>query len=804
MKGKRQNFDRVNQTRSRLEEVRGCDRYRLKRRLSQLDKNFDARAWQRLQHDIDLSIQGKQQRAEHRPICEFDSNLPINQHIDAIKSALIENSVVVVCGETGSGKTTQLPKICLETGKGIEGVIGHTQPRRIAARSVAKRIADELHSELGKHVGYKIRHQDKTAEQTYIKLMTDGILLAEMQQDRYLNQYDTLIIDEAHERSLNIDFILGYLKQLLPKRPDLKIIITSATIDVKRFSEHFNNAPVIEVSGRSWPVDVIYRPEDEEESLERNEHILNAIKELSSFDMGDILVFMEGEGEIHETDKFLRKQGLSDTDILPLYSRLSSTRQNRIFAPHKRRHIVLATNVAETSLTIPAIRYVIDTGMARVSRYSYRSKVQRLPIEKISRAAAEQRKGRCGRTSDGICIRLYSEEDYLSRPEFTQPEILRTNLASVILQMKALKLGEIADFPFIEPPDKKFINDGLRILREINAINEKESLTLLGKKIARLPLDPRYARILIAANDFNCLNEILIIISALSIQDPRERPIDSAEKADQAHKQFVDEHSDFIWFINLWHFYHKQLKKLSQNKLRKLCQQNFLSYMRMREWLDIHRQLRHMCTELGLSINSEPAGYQNIHCAILAGMPSHVAFLSDKYEYTGARDIKLHLFPASGQFDKKPKWIVASELVETSRLFARNVARIDSQWLINTAKHLLKYEYSDACWESKSARVVALEKISLYGMTLIAGKKVNYGLVSPVESRAIFIRNALVEGDFVSGASFFKHNNHIIDEIKKLEIKTSGKVASTRHFTRRQIRTAWFLRRTDTSTCSTA
>ncbi len=774
MSKKLENLDKVNEICESLAQVRRSDFFQLKSRFSRLNKaqNPGDKKWLELEQRINASIQDKTNRLEARPHCEFDSSLPINQYIGVITHALKNHSVTVVCGETGSGKTTQLPKICLEMGQGIEGKIGHTQPRRLAARTVAKRISEELHSELGEHVGYKIRHQDKTAKQTYIKLMTDGILLAEMQQDRFLNQYDTLIIDEAHERSLNIDFILGYLKQLLPKRPDLKVIITSATIDVQRFSEHFNNAPIIEVSGRTYPVDVLYRPEDEDESLERNEHILNAIKELTSFDMGDILIFMEGEGEIHETDKFLRKQKLRDTDILPLYSRLSSSRQNKIFAPHKRRHIVLATNVAETSLTIPGIRYVIDTGMARISRYSYRSKVQRLPIEKISRAAAEQRKGRCGRTSEGICIRLYSEEDFNARQEFTQPEILRTNLASVILQMKSLKLGEIAEFPFIEPPDKKFVNDGLRVLREINAIDANDMLTSLGRKIARLPLDPRYARILMAADEFNCLGEILIIVSALSIQDPRERPIDNAEKADKAHEQFVDENSDFLWFINIWQFYHKQMKKLSQNKMRKLCQQNFLSYMRMREWLDIHRQLRHMCTELNLSINSDQASYQNIHCAILSGMPSHVAFLSDKHEYTGARDISLYLFPASGQFNKKPKWIVAAELVETSRLFARNVARIESQWVINTAKHLLKYEYSDAVWETKSARVIALEKVSLYGMTLMAGKKVNYGQVKPAEARTIFIRHALVEGDFASSAAFYKHNNRIINDIRKLETKT--------------------------------
>jgi ATP-dependent RNA helicase HrpA len=775
---KKDKSKQIEALRGRLADVRTFERHKLSRQLEKIQRNPTIKTTdiEALFQKIERSIQQKLDRQSKLPHCHFDSDLPINQHAETISDAINNHQVVIICGETGSGKTTQLPKLCLTLGRGIDGYIGHTQPRRIAARTVAKRIADELQSDLGTHVGYKIRHQDVSNNNSYIKLMTDGILLAELQQDRFLNKYDTLIIDEAHERSLNIDFILGYLKQLLPKRPDLKVIITSATIDVERFSAHFNNAPVIEVSGRSYPVDVLYRPIEEDEETEeeqsREKAILNAINELASFDMGDILIFLEGEGEIHETDKFLRKQNLPDTDVLPLYARLSSSRQNKIFAPHNRRHIVLATNIAETSLTIPGIRYVIDTGMARISRYSYRSKVQRLPIEKISQAAANQRKGRCGRTSDGICIRLYSEDDFESRIEFTQPEILRTNLASVILQMKTLNIGDIESFPFINPPERKLINDGMRVLQEINALNKQNKLTNLGRNIAKFPLDPRHARLLMAANEYNCLNEILIIVSALSIQSPRERPIDKQEKSDKAHEQYDDENSDFLWFVNLWHFYQKQQKQLSQNKLRKLCQTNFLSYMRMREWADIHRQLRHVCTEMKFAINSESASYQKIHCAILTGMPSHVAFLSDKHEYTGARDIKLNIFPASGQFNKKPKWMVAADLVETSRLYARNVAKIESNWLINTASHLLKYDYSDAHWESKSARVVALEKITLYGMTLVADKRVNYGRINPAESKALFIRNALVEGDLESAANFFKHNNKIINEVRELEVKS--------------------------------
>lgn len=756
-----------------LTQVQRADYHRLKRRLKRLH-NHQQGDIKALAGAIDASITKKQWRHENRPVTRPDTSLPIYQSQADIKQTLLDNQVVIVCGETGSGKTTQLPLYCLDVGRGIDGLIGHTQPRRLAARTVSRRIADELQCELGKAVGFRIRHQDVTADETYIKLMTDGILLSEMQQDRFLNAYDTLIIDEAHERSLNIDFILGYLKQLLSKRPDLKVIVTSATIDVDRFSRHFDNAPIVEVPGKTYPVDVLYRQfeESDEQEQDREQHILAAIKELSTFDMGDILVFLEGEGEIHETDRFLLKQKLPDTDILPLYSRLSSTRQGKIFAPHKRRHIVLATNVAETSLTIPGIRYVIDTGMARISRYSPRSKIQRLPIEKISRAAANQRKGRCGRTSEGICIRLYSEEDFENRPTYTEPEIVRTNLASVILQMKLLGLGDISDFPFIEPPDEKLVNDGVRLLQEIHAIDKQGRLTKIGKMIARLPIEPRYARMLVAANDYHCLSELLIIASALSIQDPRERPIDNAAKADKAHEAYVDENSDFYWHLNFWRFYQQQRKKLSQNKLRKLCQQNFISYTRMREWLDIHRQLRHICTELGFKLNNEAASYQNVHCAILTGLPSHVACLTEKHEYTGARNTRSFIFPASSQFSKKPKWLVAAELVETSKLYARQVARIDPDWVITTAKHLLKYSYSNIHWDMNSARVIAHEAVSLYGMVLRAQRKVNYGKLKPVDARPLFIRHALVEGQFECNAAFFQHNIGLMQQVQDVENRT--------------------------------
>ncbi len=758
-----------------LQQVQGADYHRLKRRLERVRKQQKGDI-QLLAAAIDASIAKKQWRHENKPVTRPDTSLPIYQSQAVIKQALLENQVVIVCGETGSGKTTQLPLYCLDVGRGIDGLIGHTQPRRLAARTVSRRIADELQCELGTTVGFRIRHQDVTAEEGYIKLMTDGILLSEMQQDRFLNAYDTLIIDEAHERSLNIDFILGYLKQLLPKRPGLKVIVTSATIDVDRFSTHFDDAPIVEVPGKTYPVDVLYRPleetDEKEQEQEREQHILEAVRELSGFDMGDILVFLEGEGEIHETDRFLLKQRLPDTDILPLYSRLSSARQGKIFAPHNRRHIVLATNVAETSLTIPGIRYVIDTGMARISRYSPRSKIQRLPIEKISRAAANQRKGRCGRTSEGICIRLYSEEDFENRPAYTEPEIVRTNLASVILQMKLLRLGDIRDFPFIEPPDEKLVNDGLRLLQEINAIDKQGRLSRIGKTIARLPIEPRYARMLVAAVDYHCLSELLIIASALSIQDPRERPVDNAARADKMHAAYVDENSDFYWYLNFWRFYHQQRKKLSQNKLRKLCQQNFISYTRMREWLDIHRQLRHICTELGFNLNNQAASYQNIHCAILTGLPSHVACLTDKHEYTGARNTRSFIFPASSQFDKKPKWLVAAELVETSKLYARQVARIEPDWVIATARHLLKYSYSNIHWDMKSARVVAHEAVSLYGMTLSAQRVVNYGKLKPADARPLFIRHALVEGQFESNAAFFQHNIELMQQVQNVETRT--------------------------------
>ncbi|MBI4005065.1 MAG: ATP-dependent RNA helicase HrpA [Gammaproteobacteria bacterium] len=709
------------------------------------------------------------------PIVGFSMDLPIHAWLDEIKEAIQQHQVVIICGATGSGKTTQLPKICLTLGRGINGLIGHTQPRRIAAKTVATRIAEELATPLGEVVGFKIRHSDKTSNNTYIKLMTDGILLAEMQHDGLLETYDTLIIDEAHERSLNIDFILGYLKQLLPIRPDLKIIITSATIDIQRFSEHFDNAPVIEVSGRTYPVEVRYRPMDTDESGDETINdmaLLAVIRELSLESHGDILIFLEGEREIHETVRFLNKQKFSDTDILPLYARLDIVQQAKIFKPHRRRYIILATNVAETSLTIPGICYVIDRGLARISRYNRRSKVQQLPVEKISQASAEQRKGRCGRIAPGICIRLYSNEDFAARPLYTDAEILRTNLASVILRMKALELVDIREFPFIDKPDLRYINDGVRLLTELKAVDTDGNLTSTGRQLARLPIDPRYGKILLAAHELSCITEVLIIVSALSVQDPRIRPLDTQEKADKAHQRFADDRSDFMWFLNLWNFYHERSRHLSRNRLRKLCNQNFLSFARIREWKEVHKQLSELLSEMGIRENTEPANYNNIHCALLSGLLSHIAIKSDHREYTGARGIKLNIFPGSDQFSKLPKWIVAAELTETTRLYARTVASIDPQWLIKPAEHLLLSQYFEPHWDTRAQQVMAYEKVTLYGLILIPRRRINYGRVNPVEARRIFIRDALVEGNYKTQAGFFEFNHKLMDDIRLLEQKS--------------------------------
>ena len=731
---------------------------------------------------INLAVEHYNVRLQSLPDhIDFPSNLPVVEKKQAIYEAIKHHQVVIIAGETGSGKTTQIPKICLELGLGVKGYIGHTQPRRLAARSVANRIAEELKTEIGQLVGYKVRFSDHVSDSTLVKLMTDGILLAEIQQDKLLLQYDTIIIDEAHERSLNIDFILGYLKQLLPKRPDLKVIITSATIDVERFSNHFNHAPIIEVSGRTYPVEVRYRPvifSEDSESDKNNDFqpIINAIDELSSESTGDILIFLTGEREIRDLADTLRKLELKHTEILPLYARLSASEQNRIFHPHNGRRIVLATNVAETSLTVPGIKYVIDPGLARISRYSYRTKVQRLPIEPISQASANQRKGRCGRTSDGICIRLYDEQDFLSRPEFTEPEILRTNLASVILQMTSLGLGDIAAFPFVESPDSRYIRDGIRLLEELGAIYTKHHhyhLTDIGRILSQLPIDPRLARMLVEARQLGCIKEVMIITAALSIQDPRERPFDKQQASDEKHRRFADKESDFISFINLWNYIASQQAELSGNQFRRLCQKEYLNYLRIREWQDVYTQIRQTVKQLAFPINSQLADYRSLHIALLSGLLSHVGMKEiEKHEYIGARNIKFAIFPNSAIFKNQPKWCIASELVETSRLWGRTAAKIEAEWIEPIAKHLVKYSYSEPRWSKKQGTTIANEKVTLYGLPIVASRTVNYSKIDPILSRSLFIRHALVEGDWQTNHSFYKQNQKLINEVEDLEHKS--------------------------------
>ncbi|TQP18129.1 ATP-dependent RNA helicase HrpA [Vibrio cholerae] len=762
------------------------DRFRFSKRIDGASKikNESARnaVFDEIALDIAQSMMVVEQRKQQMPKIEYPALLPVSQKRDDIAQAIAHHQVVIVAGETGSGKTTQLPKICAELGRGKYGLIGHTQPRRLAARSVANRIAEEMETELGGFVGYKVRFTDQISDQTQIKLMTDGILLAEIQNDRFLNQYDTIIIDEAHERSLNIDFILGYLKQLLPRRPDLKVIITSATIDPERFSKHFSNAPIIEVSGRTYPVEVRYRPltgdDDSESDRDQLEGIFQAVDELCDEGLGDILIFMNGEREIRDTADALSKRNLRDTEIVPLYARLSAGEQNKIFQPHAGRRIVLATNVAETSLTVPGIKYVIDPGTARISRYSYRTKVQRLPIEPISQASANQRKGRCGRTEEGICIRLYSEEDFLSRPEFTDPEILRTNLASVILQMTALGLGDIEAFPFVEAPDKRNIQDGVRLLEELGAINDqikdpKKRLTESGKQLARLPIDPRLARMVLEASKLGCLKEVMIITSALSIQDPRERPSDKQQASDEKHRRFNHEDSDFLTLVNLWHYIGQQQKALTSNQFRRQCKLDYLNYLRVREWQDVYTQLHQSTREMGFKLNDEPGSYHAVHSAILVGLLSHIGMKDqEKNEYHGARNARFNIFPASGLFKKQPKWVMSAELVETSKLWARVVAKIEPDWIEPLAKHLIKRSYSEPHWSKKNAAVMAYEKVMLYGIPIVPKRLVNYGTIDPVLSREIFIRSALVEGDWETKHAFFKQNRALLAEVEELEHKS--------------------------------
>ena len=769
---------------SQLIDIMLADKRRLSARIHGIGKIKSQEAQQAVADEIQQQIEQARLRVESRksavknPIV-FPESLPVSQRKAEIEKLLSEHQVIVVAGETGSGKTTQLPKMCLELGLGNLGTIGHTQPRRIAARSVAARIAEELQTELGDLVGYKVRFNDQISDNTQIKLMTDGILLAEIQTDRFLNQYSCLIIDEAHERSLNNDFILGYLKQLLPRRPDLKVIITSATIDVERFSKHFNNAPIIEVSGRTYPVEVRYRPVVEEDQ-DQLQGILNAVDELQAEGHGDILIFMNGEREIRDTAEALQKQNLKHTEILPLFARLSAQEQNKIFHPSSLNRIVLATNVAETSLTVPGIKYVIDPGTARISRYSYRTKVQRLPIEPISQASANQRKGRCGRVSEGICIRLYSEDDFNNRPEFTDPEILRTNLASVILQMTALGLNDIEAFPFVDAPDKRHIQDGVKLLEELGAFEtvqtksgEKRRLTTIGRQLAQLPVDPRLAKMLLSAVDFGSVYEVMIIVSALSIQDPRERPTEKQQAADEKNRRFADKKSDFLAFLNLWHYVQEQQKELTKNQFRRQCQKDFLNYLRIREWQDIYQQIRLAVREMGLPINSEKAEYQQIHTALLSGLLSHIGLKeAEKQQYLGARNAHFAIFPNSVLFKKQPKWVMAAELVETSKLWGRMVAEIEPEWIEPIAEHLAKKSYSEPRWSKSRGAVIADEKVSLYGVPIVAARPVNYGAIDPRVSREIFIQSALVEGDWNTKHKFFKQNQQLIREVEELEHKS--------------------------------
>ncbi len=799
-------LDLIKQLTAQLPDCLNQDRHSFKRQLDRLRSDTQKgknplEQLNTLKIRMERSWALRSRRLASIPAIQFP-DLPVTGKKDDIAALIKAHQVVIVCGETGSGKTTQLPKICLSIGRGAAGFIGHTQPRRIAARTVADRIAEELGESIGKSVGYKIRFNDKTHAESLVKLMTDGILLAESQNDPYLTQYDTIIIDEAHERSLNIDFLLGYLKWLLPKRPDLKLIITSATIDPQRFSTHFNDAPIIEVSGRTYPVEMRYRPvqQKEEEADDQSagsglarvapegarawtardetsddlqNAILDAVDELYRDLRGDILIFLSGEREIRETTDSLKKHHPTQYEILPLYSKLSVSEQERVFKPKGGKiRIILATNVAETSLTVPGIRSVIDTGHARISRYSHRSKIQRLPIEKISQASANQRAGRCGRVAEGICIRLYSHDDYRARPEFTEPEIMRTNLSSVILQMTTLNLGDIEDFPFVEAPEDKMIRDGKSSLHEVNALDKQGKLTEIGRQLAKFPTDPKLGRMLLAAEKQHCLTEVAIIVSALSVQDPREKPADKMPQADAKHAAFRKEDSDFLTLLNIWNSFEEQKKHLSNSKLRKYCSDNFLSYLRMREWFDIHAQIMQVVKgELKMKPNMVEASYEEIHRALLPGLLSNIGFRHEQYEYLGARGLKFFIFPGSGQHKAKPKWIMAAEQVETSKVYARNVAKIEPEWIEQCAEHLIKRNYFDPHWEKNAGRSAIYERTLLFGLTLQAGRKVPYENVDPKAAREIFIRSALVDQDYHTRAPFFVANQQLLEEVGYIQHK---------------------------------
>ena len=783
--------------RDRLATLTLWDERRLSRRVEAAERARDEAKLAAVEADLVRAEQRVARRAAAVPAITYPPTLPISQARDEIMAAIRDHQVVIVAGETGSGKTTQIPKMCLELGRGVRGAIGHTQPRRLAARTVAERIAEELNVELGTSVGYRVRFGDHAGEDTAVRLMTDGILLAEIQSDRELWRYDTIIIDEAHERSLNIDYLLAYLKTLLPRRPDLKVVITSATIDPGRFSRHFDDAPVIEVSGRTYPVEVRYRPVVEEIDIgedgdgsvrvvrDLTQAILDAVDELSTEGNGDILVFLSGEREIRDTAEALTRhqQGaLRPYEVLPLFARLSSADQHKVFQTGAGRRVVLATNVAETSLTVPGIRYVIDTGLARISRYSHRLKVQRLPIEAVSQASANQRKGRCGRVADGICIRLYSEEDFLGRPEFTEPEILRTSLASVILSMVSLNLGDIATFPFVEPPDRRNIRDGVELLRELGALepdqpDARRRLTPLGRRLAQLPVDPRLARMVIEAGVNGVVHEVVVIAAALSIQDPRERPVDKQQAADDKHKRFADPTSDFLSYLNLWNYLQESQETLSSNAFRRLCKAEYLHYLRVREWQDLYGQLRRVAQQLDLSLDDtrelSDSRRQLVTASLLAGLLSHLGVQEGgKRDYAGARGSRFMLWPGSALSSKPPRWVVAAELVETSRLWGRVAARVEPEWVEPLAQHLVRRNYSEPHWERKRASVVAFEKVTLYGLPLVVSRKIQYGAIDPELSRDLFIRHALVEGDWITHHKFFAENRALLEEVTELEERT--------------------------------
>ncbi len=801
---------------SLLRQLPSCmvrDRYRLQRKISRFiapgksgpnnRAATDTESWHGLCRQVARSRREADERRLRVPAISYPEDLPITARRQEILDLLLRHQVLVVVGETGSGKTTQLPKICLEGGRGITGLIGHTQPRRIAARTVAQRVAEELGESLGQGVGYQVRFKDHSAPGTLVKMMTDGILLAEIQRDRFLNKYDTIIVDEAHERSLNVDFLLGYLKRILPQRPDLKVIITSATIDAERFAAHFDNAPVVTVSGRTYPVSYRYCPPTADESYP--EAIVEAVSTLlREREKGDILVFLSGEREIREAALHLRRARFAHVEILPLYARLSLAEQNRVFQPHRGTRVVLATNVAETSLTVPGIRYVVDTGLARISRYSYRTKVQQLPIEPIARASADQRAGRCGRLGPGVCVRLYSEDDYQQRPAFAVPEIMRTNLSAVILKMLHLRLGSIDDFPFVDAPDRRQTNDGLLMLRELQAVDRNNRLTETGRRLAGLSIDPRFGRMLLAAAAENCLDEVLTIVAALSIADPRERPADKRQAADEKHRRWQDKQSDFCALLNLWTHFEEQRQQLSRNQYAKYCRQSFVSYLRMMEWRDLRHQLHQDCRTLGIHAsqargddrqearaskqarssiqaqakitvpgnnnvpdnkvrdkrkqrNDDGTGnrgsdreqvwdYAAIHRALLTGLLAHVGFRNEEREFAGVRNRKFLLFPGSGLAKKPPKWVVSAELVETARLFGHYNAAIDPAWLPPLAKHLVKKHYSEPHYSLRDGRVVAFEKQTLYGLPIVQKRRVNYAPIEPHICREVFVRSALVEG----------------------------------------------------------